>query len=309
MPKVTIILPAYNAAQTIRESIDSILGQTYKDWLLMVINDGSQDDTEKIACSYQDSRIQVLNNEQNRGITYTLNRGLALSSTPYIARMDADDIAYPEWLETIMAYMESHPKTIVCGSYVNVFGEGLATRLAPRPTEDKEIRQSYVILSPFHHPSVVMREEVKKVGYDSNYPYAEDYKLWWDLWDKGEFHNIPTPLIHYRISMAQTTRPTNEVQRQSDRRCKLLYMKRFLPDGLYQQAEEGITLDLIKRIPKDNPYLLTLLYHSLPNYSPKVLLHCFISGDWHRIGLKNTLRLGKRLVVKQMPLLAERNDR
>ena len=96
MPKISVIMPAYNAEKYLREAIDSILGQTFTDFELIVINDCSRDDTEQIILSYQDPRIVYLKNEKNLGVAGTLNRGLEVARGAYIARMDADDRSVPD---------------------------------------------------------------------------------------------------------------------------------------------------------------------------------------------------------------------
>ena len=118
---VSVILPAYNAQDTIAESIDSILNQSFRDFELIVINDGSTDATEKVIAQYDDSRIRYFANPGNQGLIYTLNRGLELSQGKYIARMDADDISLPARFEKQVRILEEHPEIIVCGPLIKVF--------------------------------------------------------------------------------------------------------------------------------------------------------------------------------------------
>lgn len=106
MPIISVILPAYNASKTISEAIDSILSQSFKDWEMLVINDGSIDNTKDIIQSYTDSRIKYIENEGNKGLVYSLNRGISLSQGVYIARMDADDISLPTRLEEQLKYLQ-----------------------------------------------------------------------------------------------------------------------------------------------------------------------------------------------------------
>lgn len=111
MPKISVILPAYNAEKYINEAIDSILTQTYRDFELIILNDCSKDRTEEIILSYEDDRIVYLKNQVNMGVAATLNRGLAAAKGEYVARMDADDISLPERFEKQAAYLDEHPGT------------------------------------------------------------------------------------------------------------------------------------------------------------------------------------------------------
>lgn len=106
MPKISVVMPAYNAEKYIGKSIDSILNQTYGDFEFIIINDGSKDSTKEIILSYSDNRIVYLENEINSGIVVTLNKGLEYATGEYIARMDADDIAVAERLEKQIEFME-----------------------------------------------------------------------------------------------------------------------------------------------------------------------------------------------------------
>lgn len=113
MPIISVILPTYNASKTISEAIDSILSQSFKDWEMLVINDGSIDNTKDIIQGYTDSRIKYIENEGNKGLVYSLNRGISLSQGVYIARMDADDISLPTRLEEQLKYLQD--KDNLCG--------------------------------------------------------------------------------------------------------------------------------------------------------------------------------------------------
>ena len=108
MVKVSIILPAYNASSTISQSIESIIKQTYEDWELIIINDGSNDNTKDIILSYKDDRIKIFDNPGNKGIVYTLNRALSIAQGLYVARMDSDDISISTRIEKQIDYIEKY---------------------------------------------------------------------------------------------------------------------------------------------------------------------------------------------------------
>ena len=125
---ISVVLPAYNVQDTIGESIDSILSQTFTDFELIIINDGSQDNTEEVIHAYSDKRIRYYRNEKNEGLIYTLNRGLDLAQGKYIARMDADDVSLPTRFEKQVKVMEESPNIVVCGTQIILFGVDTAKR-------------------------------------------------------------------------------------------------------------------------------------------------------------------------------------
>src|SRR6185312_9442504 len=126
-PKITVLMPAYNAGKYIREAVQSVLRQTYRDFELLIVNDGSTDDTLEIALSFTDPRVVVVNKE-HKGIAAALNTGLKLATAPFIARFDADDICMPTRLETQFNFLQDHPDYVLVGSdaeYVLENGEFL----------------------------------------------------------------------------------------------------------------------------------------------------------------------------------------
>src|ERR1700751_4565114 len=114
-PQITVLMPAYNAGTYIREAITSVLQQSFKNFELLVVNDGSTDDTLSIALSFYDPRIIVINKD-HAGIASALNTGLKLASAPYVARFEADDICLPNRLETQLDFLHDHPEYVLVGS-------------------------------------------------------------------------------------------------------------------------------------------------------------------------------------------------
>ena len=201
MPKVSVIMPAYNAEAYIKEAMDSILGQSFTNLELIVINDCSADETEAVVSGYSDSRIIYLKNERNMGVAATLNRGLVAAGGEYIARMDSDDISMPGRLALQVRFLDQNPDYAICGSSLTVFGENQPDRPFPYPETDKEIRANMMFNSPFAHPSVMIRAEMlKQCGkyYDENYEKAEDFELWYRLLRCGKGYNFQQPLLRYR---------------------------------------------------------------------------------------------------------------
>ncbi|MCJ8165335.1 glycosyltransferase [Pontibacter sp. E15-1] len=199
MPKLTVLMPVFNAERFLAEAIDSILAQTLSDFEFLIIDDGSTDGTAAMVASYTDPRIRFYQNEKNMGISPTLNRGIELASTPYIARMDADDISYPERLEKQYAYLQAHSECAMVSSLVRVVTEdGLFVR------QDKFRSEFFyynlIFICWIYHPTVLYRKQaVLEIGMYTA-AYAEDYELFWQLSRRHVLYNLPEVLLDYRTT-------------------------------------------------------------------------------------------------------------
>lgn len=214
MCKISIVMPVYNGEKYIKESIDSILGQTLKDFEFIIINDCSTDKTEEIINNYNDKRILLVNNESNLGIANTLNKGINIAKGKYIARMDADDICNFDRLEKQYKFMENNIDIGMCGSHVEVFDEK-SSRIHKCPIEHDEIHVLQMFNSPFAHPSVMIRRDViekNRLKYNSYYEGMEDYELWINMSKFTKFANINEPLLRYRQHQKQVTKKISEEQ-------------------------------------------------------------------------------------------------
>lgn len=210
-PKVTVLLPVYNAAQFLREAIGSILVQSFADFELLIVNDGSTDSSNEIISSFTDSRIRVLVNQKNIGLIASLNRGIAEAKGKYIARMDADDISLPERLQSQVTTMENDPGISVLSSYVdfmNVDGEVTGTWSTDREaTSETEIRNLMMKTNCIAHPTVMMRTEiVRKYLYNPERKGAEDWDLWMRMLADGlRIAKLPQVLVNYRVHPGSIT--------------------------------------------------------------------------------------------------------
>lgn len=210
-PKITVVMPVYNAAGHLREAVDSILGQTFGDFELIIINDGSADATASILKRYAelDSRIR-LHHQEKHGLVSALNRGCALARGQYIARMDADDISLPHRFERQLEYMEKHPQIGVLGTWIcNIDENGAVKRAWRPPTNPKLLRWTHFFGVCVSHPTVLMRREVvvKLDFYRQGADHIEDVDLWLRASSITEFGNVPEILFKYRTwhgSVSQT---------------------------------------------------------------------------------------------------------
>lgn len=209
VPKVTVLMPAYNAAQYIGEAIDSVLKQTFTDFELLIVNDGSTDDTNRLINSYNDPRILLINHPVNNGIAAALNTGLSKASGRYIARFDADDICLPERLQQQVLFLDAHPGYVLTGSdaeYISENGEHLFYFKCIGHTNEQLLHRMYSHC-PFIHSAVMYKKDavIEAGGYS---PYAhnfEDYFLWIQLKSYGKFSNLHRRLIKVRFNPSSST--------------------------------------------------------------------------------------------------------
>lgn len=309
---VSVLMPVYNAESTLSVAIDSILNQTYSSIEFIIINDGSTDDSETIINKYDDLRIKYYANKENRGLIYSLNKGIELASGKYIARMDADDISMPTRIECQVDYMERHPSVIICGTQIELFG-CLKIRNRPNLKEtNEELKNRLFRRSCFAHPTVMFRRDVllrSGIRYNSEYKHAEDYKMWIDCVNYGEFYNIQEVLLKYRISESQISSKYNKVQMQIANKCRREYVcaflreKSILNDIQLNKISVKTIIEAKKHFSIPNE-LLECLYLSLSKYSLFVYLYFVLSLDFlHCTSWKGSLAVFKRMIINREPLL------
>jgi glycosyltransferase involved in cell wall biosynthesis len=207
-PAITVLMPAYNAADYIREAIDSVLAQSFADFELLIINDGSTDDTEQIIRSYKDERI-VVYNQENKGVIGALNKGLELARAEYIARFDADDVCYPQRLEVQYAFMQKNKDYVLTGSasdYIDMEGNYLFKWDPPAYTHE-DLEQVIYEICPIDHPTVMYRKQVAiELGsYPQGAIHFEDHIFWTLFFRKGKVCNLHEPLIKHRFNPGSVT--------------------------------------------------------------------------------------------------------
>lgn len=307
LPLVSVILPVYNAESTILEAINSIIEQTYPNWELLLINDGSKDHTKEVIKRINDKRIRYIENDGNKGLIYTLNRGISLAKGEYIARMDSDDKSRPNRFEKQVSFLDSHKEVIVCGSFIEIFGDNINKTVREFKQSNEDIKQFYLLKTPFAHPAVMIRRSIllnNNICYDFSFKCAEDYKLWFDLMDYGEYYNIPEVLLDYRISVTQCTQPTNTTMINSLKKCRLLYVKKILGQEDAKSFKHNvITKNLLARIYRiRNVCILEAAYLSMKPFSYGLLFHLFTSGDYRKFTCRQIGAILKRFIGKRVDL-------
>lgn len=208
LPRVTVLMAVYNGAAYLRQAMDSILAQTFRDFEFLIINDGSTDDSRAIVASYNDSRIRILDNPENIGLTRSLNRGLAEARGELIARQDADDVSFPYRLEKEVVFLDARPHLALVGAqtrFISERGRSRASRLWWKATTSAGIQFQLLFDSPFVHTSVLFRRKIvwgALGGYDEKFRSNQDFELWSRLLRNHDAVNMEEVLVEFRAHPA-----------------------------------------------------------------------------------------------------------
>lgn len=211
---VSLVIPVYNSQKYLEECIRSILTQTYSDWEALFINEfGSDDGSREIILNYskKDKRIKLIQNNSKLGLAQSLNKGFQIAKGSYIARLDADDIAYPTRLERQVEFMEQNPNIGVCGTYQKHFGKGVDWIHKP-PTTIENCRANLLFGCDICHSTLMIRKEIflsHNLFYDNKF-LAEDFELWSRAVAITDFINIPEVLGGYRLGEDNITNAKKE---------------------------------------------------------------------------------------------------
>lgn len=268
--KVTVLLPVYNGETYLLEAIESILNQTFTDFEFLIIDDGSTDNTWDILNKFNDSRIRLIKNNQNMGITKTLNKGLQLARGNYVARMDADDICFPERLQRQKAFLDDNLNFAMVGSWIEVIDEvGRKIKRINFPIVSYCLRWRLLYTNTFVHSAVMFRKNavLDIGGYLDNYRHAEDYDLWSRLSTHWKVANIPAVLVSWRscresVSVKNANKQKEKTEQIAERNMSYVIGKH--PDQthfeclreLYTSTTKGMSPEDIDRLYRTTGELL-----------------------------------------------------
>lgn len=223
MNTISVVMSAYNVEKWISASIESVLMQTFSDFELIIVDDGSTDNTRSIIQSYNDKRIKLIINSHD--FISSLNKGLDASKGKFIARMDADDIMHIDRLAIEYAIMKENPQLTTCSSWMYTFGDDIANGNISGTTAgaiDSPLLHLFRANIFFNPTSMIRRDFIEKhhIRY-KRYSYAEDYRWWVDMALSGAvFYIIPQPLHYYRISSSQVSNKFRKEQTESSIRIR-----------------------------------------------------------------------------------------
>ncbi len=232
-PKISVLMPIHNGMPYLPETVESILGQTYRSFELLAVDDGSSDDTAQYIRSLQDSRVRY--HRLNRvGLVEALNYGLQQAQAPLIARMDADDIALPERLERQQDYFSAQPSCVLLGcNYDEIDAQGRVIGENCRTTTaDAALRWQMLFGTPFLHPGVAFpRDSALRIGgYCQGYDFAEDYEMWVRLSDLGPIASLQDRLMIKRVHSACISQVNKDIGLTNTSRIAAKYARRLSPE-------------------------------------------------------------------------------
>ncbi len=319
MVKVSVIMSIYSEPiEWMKEAINSILNQTFTDFEFIIVNDKpSRKENIELLKAYQqkDKRIQIVENNENIGLTKSLNKGLLLAKGTYIARMDADDFSYPTRFEKQVHFLDENKEYVVCGTNIEYFGDVQKEVFYP-----KENNMFLFLKSPFAHPVVMFRnfildENNDKITYNESFKYAQDYELWSRFHNYGKFHNIQEILFKYRVSSQQISKGKLSEQQFYAGQTRRKMLNAFCENNnITYRIATVLDLNEIKRYEKEvmqvsgwnlaqRKALITFkyyLYRSVTKNYVSTLLHLITSFDIIKIGVVNSLKTSIYLLTKKL---------
>lgn len=258
MCRISVVMPVYNEEKYLAAAVDSILLQTFSDFILIAVDDCSTDNSLAILHSYRDERIQIVENSQHKGISHALNQGLSHAEGDLIFRMDADDISLHQRLQRQVDFMRNHPQVFACGSDTDLIDE-TGKVIGHRDTKkgDQPIKIALFLgETSLAHPLVVMQSEAMKahqLQYSEKYPYAEDYELWCRCSAFSMYENIPEVLLQYRHHDKSVSKACAIRQRLFARQILATHLCRLglnaTPDELNCHMQFALSLDQIVTMP------------------------------------------------------------
>jgi len=218
-PTVSVLMSVYNGEKYLKAAINSILNQTFKDFEFIIINDGSKDNSVNILNSYKDKRIKLIHNETNMGLPKSLNIGLNLSTGRYLARMDSDDISFPQRLESQVTYMNNNPDISLCGTWIKCVNElNNCISIQKYPVRHEEIKSMMFWKVGVSHPSVMFKRKDfldNNLYYDESFICSQDYELWVRALQYIKFSNIPKVLLARRCGNHQLGSKLQSIQQKN----------------------------------------------------------------------------------------------
>lgn len=226
-------MPTYNVAPYVKEAVESVLRQTYRDFELLVVDDCSTDETLAVVRAIDDTRVRVVAFPDNVGLAENLNRGLALVQTEYVARMDGDDIAEPFWLEKEVAVLDSHPEIGICSGGFERFGTVKSLVRFPERHEDCLANMLFEcsVIVPVFRMSLYRDYGLR---YSTQAFPAEDYRFWAECLRVTKMYNVQETVFHYRMHPSQIC-----TARRTEQEKKVAEVRRYMLDWLSPDFTEA----------------------------------------------------------------------
>jgi glycosyltransferase involved in cell wall biosynthesis len=251
-PYISVIMPVYNSEHTLDQAVTSVLNQSFSDFELILIDDGSTDQSWPLIqlLSQKDCRIKIFKNQINMGLMQTLNRALPLAKSEVIARLDSDDEMLPRRLEIQYKYMQQNPELAVLGTQYSFMGRTLKHDIQFNlPTTFFDIQKQILIDNPICHSSVMFRKKIilELGGYRSEFKNSEDYDLWLRVSRKYQIENLAESLVRVRLSLGGNSIAHRQQMKNYFELAKMSFLSPDTPlKELLQAIEEKSKPDVEK---------------------------------------------------------------
>jgi glycosyltransferase involved in cell wall biosynthesis len=239
LPKVTVFMPVYNGQAYIKLAIESILNQSFQDFELVIINDGSTDGSVKIVEEFDDSRIRLIHNKENKGLVFTRNRGFEEAKGEYFAILDCDDWAYPQRLEKQVNFLNQNPDFGLVGTSVELIDANDKITGAWNYTLKPElIPPTLLFHNYFAQSSIMLRLSIEDLNYRTEFPPVEDYDLWYRIAQKHKVWTLPEVLVKYRIH----DQNISKTQEEKAKKASIKILENQLQDLAISASAEELAL-------------------------------------------------------------------
>jgi len=259
LPDISVVMPVFNEEHYIYDSVKSILDQTFENFELIVMDDGSTDSTLQILSTFSDKRLKIIPTLKNLGIVEVLNSCIANSRAKYIARMDSDDIALPTRLQEQFEFLEQNPKVGLVGSWIELFGDIIQDTVCKYPQQHDDIVALMIFENPLAHPTVMFKRSLFtkcNYKYTTEFPFAEDWDLWTKCQTSTTIANLPKVLLRYRVHKSSSSKKFQSMQTDSKIKIFIKSIKSF---GLSFDSRFFFQVPSSKNLVKTH-YLLNTLY-------------------------------------------------
>lgn len=288
-------MPVYNAERFVEKAIRSVLNQSFRDFELVLVNDGSQDRSVEIIEGIQDPRIRLIHNEKNMGLARVRNRLLELATGKYIAWLDSDDYSEAGRLQAQFDYLESRPQTVLCGGFVRPFDHdsGRRQRVWKYPTDPGETRVRLLFDDPLATSAVMVRRNIfveNEIEFRLEYPPAEDYDVWERVAQHGEIVNLKQVFTHYRIHANQSSTAGRDREVESVRKIQKRQLDRFGIEASEAEREVHLLFGMnayqieTSFVDAAEAWLRKLLEHNEKNaYYDKQAFQNVVADRWYRV--------------------------
>lgn len=321
-PCISVIMSVYHEPmEWLNEAVESILKQSFTDFEFIIIVDdpNNQDAIHYLQqMALNDQRIVILKNEENLGLTKSLNRGLKVAKGKYIARMDADDVSHLDRFEKQYTFMEANPHVTLLGTGVRYIDEhGKPIKVIIYQPDNDGAKSRMLFNSGFSHPSIMVRRSVlveNGVWYDENYRQTQDYRLYETLYDLGDFANLPEVLVDYRISKTQISTKLHNNQGNNMQKIRRRMINKWLKQIGYHDVDFNrdinrmeVRSDVLKLLDnKKDCYFDTFMktmYFTNTDKKCLLLMKSFFNGDFFRLSNRDKKSLIGIVLNKVSPIL------